>query len=213
MKQINKFVIKTIGELGLWFIIIPVIFVFISKDIMLVIIYFQLLVIWSQAEVAERQNAILLAQFEPSFRVTLGENLELIIENISQNPAYDVGISRVLHENGKPVPPEEWRKELDWPEEPFIQCLSPGEKGVLCYFIPPGTLENYFLNKVIEVSYWTRMGQDGVIYVIPLPGGSFRVIHPSRELPGYLHKLFEDLRILKSLRKLRRLAKSESYKN
>ena len=164
-----------------------------SNSLMVIIIYFQLLVILMQAEVYERQNALLLSQFEPSFRVTLGENLELIIENVSQNPAYNVEISRVLYENDEPVPPKEWSRKLEFPEEDPIQCISPGEGRALCRFPQPGILENYFLNKVFEISYQTRMGEDRFVYVYLSPWGSFLVIHPRRKLPGFLHKLNEDI--------------------
>jgi len=171
------------------------VFKFRWESLLYLIIYFQLLVIWAQAEIALRQNTLFLTQFEPSFKVSLGKNLELVIENVSQSPAYNVGISRILHKNGKPVPPEKWSNEIEFPDEYPIQCLSPGEKGVLCNFIQPGTLE-LFIGKEIEVWYTTKIGEDRVIYILPLPGELFLIRHPRRELPGWLLKLFEDLRAL-----------------
>ncbi|HII67080.1 MAG TPA: hypothetical protein HA302_03525 [Thermococcaceae archaeon] len=122
--------------------------------LMLIVIYAQLLVIWRQAEIYERQNLLLLNQFEPSFSVRINDNM-LIIENVSQNPAYDVGIGRVLLRWGEPIPPEKWREYISFPEEYPIQCLSPKESGTLGYFIN----ETYFFGKKIEVLYRTRLGE------------------------------------------------------
>lgn len=117
-----------------------------SDFLMVIIIYAQLLVIWRQAEIYERQNLLLLNQFEPSFSVRINDNM-LIIENVSQNPAYDVGIVRVLREDGKPIPPEKWREYISFPEEYLIQCLSPKESGILSDFID----ETYFfLERVLR---------------------------------------------------------------
>ena len=187
------------------------------KNIFLsIIIYFQLLVIWFQAEITERQNALFLTQFEASFRVRLGgiiegKMLQLVIENISQNPAYNIMVSRVLEE-GRPIPPKEWEETLELPEDRFIQCLTPGESADICYFTPPQTLTSYFINKEIEVSYKTKVGQDKSIYIIPLPGSSFMIHYPHQELPGILHKLFENLKLWNDIRKLKKSFKGENIK-
>jgi len=183
-----------------------------SNSLMVIIIYFQLLVILMQAEVYERQNVLFLSQFEPSFRVRLvrpGGNLLtknlLTIENVSQNPAYDVRISRVLYKNGEPVPPEEWSRKLEFLEEYPIQCLSPGESGILCRFPQLDILETYFFDKVFEISYQTRMGEIRFIRVYSSSGRSFSVVHLKRELPGFLHNLDKDIHVLILLIRLMRI--------
>jgi len=150
-------------------------------------------IFWAQAEIALRQNTLFSVQFEPSFKVALDGEF-LIIKNISQNPAYNVAISRVLYKN-KPVSPEKWSSKIDFPDDYPIQCLSPGERSILCIF-HPGALENFFIGKNIEVWYTTRIGESREIYITPLAGINFLITHPRRELPGWLLKTLEELRFL-----------------
>ena len=78
-----------------------------------IIIYLQLILIWAQAEIALRQHNLFSTQFEPLFSVrkeihkidSVPLSVSLYIRNVSQNPAYNITVTRILAKGHKPIPP------------------------------------------------------------------------------------------------------------
>nr|MDO8089217.1 hypothetical protein [Candidatus Sigynarchaeota archaeon] len=61
-----------------------------------IIIYFQLIVIWAQAEISLRQSDLITGQYESTFEAKLNDSYNqdpdehvIILHNRSDNPAYD----------------------------------------------------------------------------------------------------------------------------
>ncbi len=61
-----------------------------------IIIYFQLIVIWAQAEISLRQSDLITGQYESTFEAKLSASIRpdldeqvIILYNRSDNPAYD----------------------------------------------------------------------------------------------------------------------------
>jgi len=161
--------IQEIGKI-LLLLIIPVLLIFKLKwdSILPMIIYFQFLLIWIQAEISIRQNALFSIQFEPLFEIIEKDSLtesvgrrnifpKILIKNISRNPAYDVKAIRVLNKQYRPVPPSQWENKI---QPNFINILAPSEEKMLCYLknlnIKKELIENELL---LEVSYFNQLGE------------------------------------------------------
>ncbi len=80
-----------------------------------IIIYLQLLLIWVQAEISLRQNALFAAQFEPLFdvRVAGSSPMTLTIENVSESPSYALAVARLFDRSGNPMDPKQWTGKID----------------------------------------------------------------------------------------------------
>jgi hypothetical protein len=79
-----------------------------------IIIYLQLLLIWVQAKISLRQTALFAAQFEPAFDVKFADAARTIltIENVSENPAYNLDVGRLLDQRRAPIDPKHGR--INW---------------------------------------------------------------------------------------------------
>ena len=157
-----------------------------------IIIYFQLLLIWIQAEVSLRQNELYAAQFEPFFdvQVTGASHMALTIENVSDKPAYTLSVSRFMDQDHQPMPPAEWTNKVDCPR---AATLVPGGKLPLC------TVKNEDFAKLIrqlhmsaEVSYFDPLGKLQSLVVTFF--GDDLLLTPARSrLPGFILNTFETL--------------------
>ena len=126
-----------------------------------IIIYFQFLLIWIQAEVSLRQNDLYPAQFEPFFdvQVTVASHMALTIENVSDKPAYTLSVSRFMDQNHKPIPPAEWTNKVDCPR---AATLVPGGKLPLCTVRDEDFAKFFSLRQLhmsVEVSYFDPLGK------------------------------------------------------
>jgi len=126
-------VLAQFGKLAALFIVVPAFLILRLRcdAILPIIIYLQLLLIWVQAEISLRQTALFAAQFEPAFDIKVAESepTTLTIENVSDNPAYNVGIVRVLDERGVPLESKHWESRLQLDR---LSALAPRERCRLC---------------------------------------------------------------------------------
>lgn len=131
--------LKILGLLVTIFMAMPaLLFAFLGKDAILpIILYFQLLILWGQIEVALRQHTLFSVQYEPTFsvgsRVEIGEKPResLLLRNTSSNTAYNIMVGRVLDKEGRPIHPDEWEEII---YTLYISSLSPGEEKILCSY-------------------------------------------------------------------------------
>jgi hypothetical protein len=156
-----------------------------------IIIYFQLLLIWIQAEVSLRQNELYAAQFEPLFdvQVTGASRMALTIENVSDKPAYTVSVSRFIDQS-HPMPPAQWTDKVDCPR---ASTLVPGGKLPLC------TVKDEDFAKLLrqlhmslEVSYFDPLGRWQSL-IVTFFDDDLLLTPAGRRLPGFVLNTFEAL--------------------
>ena len=166
------------------------------------IIYLQFLLIWAQAEIGLRQHALFSAQFDPSFDVKLTKiegrgvidketgtalrRLSISIRNLSKNPAYNIMVGRMLDEQNKPIPPNNWKDKVS---SDLIGSLAQDQEVLLCSLD-----EDIVKNKpAIEVSYTNQFGEWKEIYIRFLEDEKLLLIPRKVQVPGILLNTFEDL--------------------
>lgn len=207
--------VKNLGKISL-LALIPIILIIRFKwdAILPIIIYFQLLLIWAQAEIALRQHILFSAQYDPFFNIKISSQ-HISLHNTSKNPAYNIRIGRILDKQNKPIPHDSWKDKLS---SELINSLGPDQEISLCHY-----KDIYFLsNKAIEVSYTNQIGDMKEIYI---RGGL--LIPGNLQKPGFFLNTLEDLtlfikfikfkRYLKFMKKLRlgvsKVIKEESKKD
>ncbi|MCK4731157.1 MAG: hypothetical protein KAT65_01750 [Methanophagales archaeon] len=193
---------KNLGLLFLLVLIPVLLLVRLWWDAILpMIIYFQLLLLWAQAEIGLRQHVLLTAQFEPYFDVKLvsptnlgdefvfdlshpSDRSGVRLRNTSKNPAYNIMIGRILNEQNRPIPPDEWKDKV---HSDLISSLAPDQEVSLCSLD-----EDIIKNKLhIEVSYSDQFGELRAIYINFLEDRRILLIPERRQPPGILLNLFE----------------------
>jgi len=169
------------------------------------LIYLQFLIFWAQAEIGMRQFALVRFQSEPSFDVereiggmhiadkTQITNENLKIKNISEWPAYDIILSRVLDDKFSPIPPDEWRK---WLSTKWISCLPPHKERVLCSWNPNKVPHDYFEQVAFEILYRNRFGDLRTLRIRFLSGGEIVLFHEEPPRSGWLLRTLEELSLL-----------------
>jgi len=183
------------------------------------IIYLQFLLIWAQAEIGLRQHALFSAQFDPSFDVkltriegrgvidketgTVLRCLSLSIHNMSENPAYNIMVGRILYGQNKPMPPDNWTKVS--PER--ISSLAPDQEVLLCS-LDEDIVKN---DPTIEVSYSNRLGDWKEIHIEFLKDGKLLLIPGKVQAPGILLNTFEDLTLFLTYIKFERYLVSPQF--
>jgi len=188
--------------------VIPILLVYrLQWDAVLpVIVYLQLILIWTQAEIALRRQNLFSAQFEPLFDVKLEDDATAIrvcftIHNISEHPAYYVGAARILDEENRPIPPDSWKDKVI---TKFISVLAPKKSEALCYFD-----KDFITNKLtIEVLYENQLGELRSLHIKLTEKREVLVIPQRAKELGILLKTFEDLRLFYSYIKFRRVMKN-----
>lgn len=136
------------------------IFLGLTKGAVPILIYFQLLLIWIQLEINQRQNRLFSAQFRPFFSVELKKPVtgELKIKNISKSPVYNLSATRVF-EGNNPLRPSEWRGNLI-NESARFQTLAPGEEIGLKLFASMEAVHTFKRRSLqLEFSYWNQFGE------------------------------------------------------
>jgi hypothetical protein len=129
-----KFFLRIIGKIFLLTIIPVLLVVKLGWDSILpIIVYLQFLLLWAQTEIGMRQAILSSAQFEPSFNIKEEETpifgrpksiFNVHVVNISENPAYNLIVGRVLNGKGNPISPQMWPKFLSRNQ---IGCLPPNQ--------------------------------------------------------------------------------------
>jgi hypothetical protein len=210
-------IIAEVAKLAGIFLLIPAALVGLlrSDSVLPILIYLQLLLIWMQAEISLRQNALFAAQFEPSFNITVSASgpLALTIENVSENPAYSVTVTRLLDARYTPLNPKEWQDKVKCDR---IATSAPHEKQQLCVVTDRAFEERLRAHGAsLEVSYFDRQGEWQTLTISFLGDGQLLVIPSGSRPPGVLLNTFEAVsstwRILRFRRSLKNKIKvSES---
>jgi len=181
----HKTLIKLSGKVIL-LILIPILLLIRLKwdAILPIIIYLQFLLIWAQAEISLRQQVLFSMQLDPHFSVKLQEDV-LILTNMSNNPAYNIMIGRILNEQTEPIPPQDWKNKIS---SNFISSLAPNEQVQLCSVRDVDFLKS----KTIEISYTNQLGEWKQSHIKILEKMKFLVVPPAVKLPGILLGTLEE---------------------
>jgi hypothetical protein len=174
------------------------------EAILPIIIYLQLLLIWVQAEISLRQTALFAAQFEPAFDVKVSEwvPMTLTIENVSENPAYNVSVGRLLDERSAPLDPKQWQDKLEIDQ---MSALAPHEKHRLCAFRDEALRENVLTHGgSVEVLYFSRQGEVQSVRLRFLKDGQMLIVSGGTLPTGILLRTIEDASSIWSLLRFRR---------
>ncbi len=198
----------------LLFILVPGLLLYLlgENSPIALLMYFQLLLIWAQAEISLRQGALFSTQFEPRFAVEL-EAMETVggpsgywlkIENLSDTPAYDVGLARILVDH-RPVPPELWVKQISNRRRiPVLRPLKAESDGRIktkmenrICFIPKRFAEELFSQKAtLEILYRNALGDFRSLWVTLSEAGEILIIQHGVERLGILLNMFEVIALL-----------------
>lgn len=202
----KKFLLKILGKIFL-LMIIPILLIIKLgwESILPIIIYLQLLLIWAQAEIAMRQTVLTSVQFEPLFDIREtpsqmitrdSQSIKIFstyIRNISEYPAYNLGIGRILDKQKQPIDPSLWPKFL---RRNNISCLSPNQEFEL-YTIDPSEREKILENELtFEILYFNRFGEVRTFYIIFSKMHPPLLMHEEIRKPGFLLNTFEDITFL-----------------
>lgn len=185
-------ILAPVAVLAALFVVVPTaLFVGLQwKAVLPFIIYLQLLLIWLQAEISLRQNALFSAQFLPAFivRPDDADQATLTIENVSVNPAYTLNVTRVLEGSSSPVNPEQSKIEVD-----RIAALAPREKSRLCQFTDKTALDELRTGrKWIEVVYFDRLGELHT-FALRFVGDQLLTVNQEALSPGLLIQAFKSV--------------------
>jgi len=212
--------LKILLKVILLFLLVPSIFfyAFGLEALIYVLIYFQFLLLWAQVELGMRQHALTRFQSEPYFDVErspggalygVGERGETIrtevlkIKNISDWPAYNVMLARVLDDKFLPIEPSKWKK---WLHTHLIRCLPPHKEEVLCSWIV-GRVPKDFEKLIFEVHYRNRFGDYGVLSIMFFSGEHIILSQSEPPKPGWLLPTLEEFGLLLRLRQFKKLSK------
>lgn|GEM_PF-2361571 len=168
--------------------------------------YLQFILLWAQTELWLRQNMIHLSQFEPFFDVRLTDpklkidlNLGgstgglperlhdgIYIRNVSKNPAYAVGVARILDERRRPIRPGEW---VGISVEPPRALLPPREWRKICSLSPKGV--EFLRGKAVEIGYVDKFHNWKTLTVVIREDLNIMLIPEYRGTPGILLNMLE----------------------
>src|SRR5260370_37146265 len=83
--------------------------------------------------------------------------MTLTIENVSENQAYNVNVTRLLDEGGAPIDPKQWQDKLELDDR--MATLAPREKSQLCTLKDQALQERLMTHGgSLEISYFRRQG-------------------------------------------------------
>ena len=194
-----KPILKDTFILAILFLGIPAVMAIILKhnSVIPILIWFQLLLIWAQAEIAMRQQVLFTQQFKPAFEVRMDKSgsppvRHVILSNISSKPAYDLFVSRLLRggiDAGiMPVPPRVWKDNI----KTFrIATLSPGQHRVVCQIDQNFNMNGYS----IEIIYRDQLGEFESVHIQFQSDEEVYLFQAKREPPGFLLNKFETIRL------------------
>ena len=205
---------KIVGKFLLLLIIPILLMIRLGIDAILpIIVYMQFLLIWAQTEISMRQNALFSAQFEPVFNISInGQTLEIEssarkvlyynvrLRNMSSNPAYAIGVGRLLDRERKPISPNEWSTHVRRRGAP---CLSPGEEAVVCELDEELYKRIKEEEMILTFLYFNRFGDFRELFVKFFKDKSPLLMHERIERPGILLRIFEDVALLLRFYKLK----------
>lgn len=192
--------LRTVSTLFFILAVFPILlWVFLQANAFIpIIIYFQLIVIWAQAEISLRQSDLITGQYESTFEAKLSASIRpdpdeqvIILHNRSDNPAYDIYLEKIIDETGKTIPREKWPKDV---RTIPIQGIGPKQEAPIIFF----KNMNFMKNKTLEVVYHNRFVKQRGVSIYFLEGGNIFLLPEKIPPSGFLLRLFEDF--IESLR-------------
>jgi len=127
--------------------------------------------------------------------------MTLTIQNVSENPAYNVSIVRVLDERRVPLDPKQWEDKLELDR---MTTLAPREKHRLCTLKDQALRESLMTRGgSIEVSYFSRRGEWQTLPLV-FVGGQLLIVTGEGLPPGILLRTFESVSSTWTFLRLRR---------
>ncbi|MHA1363889.1 MAG: hypothetical protein ACTSP1_15330 [Candidatus Freyarchaeota archaeon] len=166
--------LRTVSTLFFILAVFPILlWVFLQANAFIpIIIYFQLIVIWAQAEISLRQSDLITGQYESTFEAKLSASIRpdpdeqvIILHNRSDNPAYDIYLEKIIDETGKTIPREKWPKDV---RTIPIQGIGPKQEVPIIFF----KNMNFMKNKTLEVVYHNRFVKQRGVSIYFLEGGN-----------------------------------------
>jgi len=156
------------------FVAVPSIIIYLlglPNGLISMLIYMQLLIIWIQAELSMRQQFLFRSQFVPILtlralstevtvsardsKITETKTVTITARNLSDNPAFNIMLSRVLANGFKPLEPIVWAN--------FLRCevidhLGSKEEKPLCSTTFAELVKLLKIAELFEVSYSDKYG-------------------------------------------------------
>jgi len=219
---------RDLALVAVLFVIIPFAVLYLlglPNGLISALIYFQLIIIWIQTELSMSQLALYRSQANPILVLRLSsgtttlynegskvtKNIMINVKNLSDNPAFNILLSRVLSENHNPVPPNIWRNLIRCS---IIEHLAPKEEKELCALTSEDLQQLLKVARVLEISYIDRYGDWHYMdFMISIDKEADMVLMPIpyEEEPGRIGLLLPALtrialllRLYKVLRKFRK---------
>jgi len=154
------------------FVAVPSIMIYflgLPNGLISTLIYMQLLIVWIQVELSMRQQVLFRSQFIPiltlsasSTEVTVvGEDsraartVTITVRNLSDNPAFNVMLSRVLSDSYVPLEPRIWTSILRCN---IVDHLGSKEEKPLCITTFAKLVQLLKVAKLFEVSCFDKYG-------------------------------------------------------
>jgi len=154
------------------FVAVPSIIIYflgLSNGLISMFIYMQLLIVWIQVELSMRQQVLFRSQFIPiltlstfSIEITLaGEDsrvartVTITVRNLSDNPAFNVMLSRVLSDSYVPLEPRMWTSILRCN---IVDHLGSKEEKPLCSTTFAELVQLLKVARLFEVSCFDKYG-------------------------------------------------------
>lgn len=204
-------VLSELAKLAALLVVVPILLIVAlgwKEALLPIIIYFQLVLIWVQAEISLRQTALFVRQFEPAFDVKFEDaaRTTLTIENVSENPAYNLSVIRLLDESGTPFDPNQWQDKLELGDR--MASLAPDEKRNLCVLKDQSLRDRLMTRGALEVSYFNRQGKVQT-FTILFRTGQLLFVSGAARPPGPLLRTFEAVSSAWQFRQLKRLLRGK----
>jgi hypothetical protein len=207
-----KFFLKVLGKIFL-LIIIPILLIIKLwwDSVLPLIVYLQFLLLWAQTEIGMGQSVLSSAQFEPSFDIKeetveiSGQTcFDIYLVNISENPAYYVGIGGIFDLGGQEAPPQMWPKSL---KDGYTNCLPPKQPLKLCSLSLDERKKLMRHNLHFDVLYSNKFGDRRILQIMFSEDSPPLVFYEKIKKPGVLLNTFEEiisfwLEIHRTLRRL-----------
>lgn len=216
------------------FVVIPFLILYflrLPNGLISTLIYFQLIIIWIQAEISLRQQELYESQALPiivlhssnkaieSKSMEEGKATERIgftVKNVSKNPAFNIILTRILSRDHTPINPDVWIPLI---QRDVIEDLEPGEEKEL-FSIDWDDLEKLMEKQnagVFEVGFMDRYGGfHSSLFMVYLKNGSLGILpivgEELRErgfLLPMLNRIYLLLSYYKYRRRLQRLGKKK----
>jgi len=165
------------------------------SGVLAIVAYFQFLLIWAQAEIGLKQHSLFASQFDPVFKLQVNysakgdvvTHLHIHLKNTSDNPAYNMFVSRIFNLNlDQPINPKYWKEKID--------DTSSKDLGAGDYYNCTINDVQFAEDKGIEFTYTNKFGVFKDIFV-KFGNKNALIIPPRIQEPGLLLNTFIEVRL------------------